>query len=44
MAVIPPSVFYDDPADGHSLIRFAFCKQTPVLEAAVERLSRLSPN
>ena len=44
VAVIPPSVFYHDPADGHSLIRFAFCKQTPVLEAAVERLSRLSPN
>lgn len=42
VAVIPPSVFYADPADGHGLIRFAFCKQTHVLEEAVTRLSALT--
>ncbi|HEX6947801.1 MAG TPA: methionine aminotransferase [Acidimicrobiia bacterium] len=44
VAVIPPGVFYDDPGNGHGLVRFAFCKGMDVLEAAVERLSRLSPS
>lgn len=38
VAVIPPSVFYHDPADGHGLVRFAFCKGVPVLEEALHRL------
>jgi N-succinyldiaminopimelate aminotransferase len=35
-------VFYEDPATGRSLVRFAFCKQTEVLEQAVERLATLT--
>lgn len=38
---IPPSVFYADPARGNGLVRFAFCKRRPVLEAALERLAAL---
>ena len=44
VAVIPPSAFYASPADGHGLVRFAFCKEAPVLEAALDRLSRLTPS
>lgn len=42
VAVIPPSVFYHDPADGHGLVRFAFCKRPEVLAAALDRLSGLA--
>lgn len=42
VAVIPPSVFYNDPVDGRGLVRFAFCKQMPVLEEALSRLSSLT--
>lgn len=38
VAAIPPSAFYQHPADGAGLARFAFCKTRAVLEAAVERL------
>lgn len=38
VVTIPPSVFYDDPADGHGMVRFAFCKGEHVIEEAVERL------
>lgn len=41
VAVIPPSAFYHDPADGADLIRFAFCKGDVTLRAAVERLEGL---
>ncbi len=40
VAAIPPSAFYSDPADGASLIRFAFCKDEATLQAAVDRLVR----
>lgn len=40
VAAIPPSVFYDNPANGRSLVRFAFCKKQETLEKAVERLER----
>jgi len=43
VAAIPPSVFYDRPERGRGYVRFAFCKRRETLEAAVERLSRLSP-
>ncbi len=39
VAAIPPSVFYADPAEGHDLVRFAFCKDDDVLTAAIDRLA-----
>ncbi len=41
VAAIPPSVFYADPADGSSLVRFSFSRDVVTLAEAVERLSRL---
>lgn len=38
VAAIPPSVFYNDPADGAELVRFAFCKSEDTLRAALGRL------
>ncbi len=43
VAAIPPSAFYDKPAQGLGYVRFAFCKERRTLEAAVERLSALIP-
>ncbi len=42
VVAVPSSVFYDDPATGAHLVRFAFCKRVEVLADAVERLSGLS--
>lgn len=43
VAAIPPSAFYAwDVAEGRSLARFAFCKRMETLEAAAERLRRMS--
>ena len=39
---MPNVVFYDDVDAGRSLIRFAFCKRTDVLDEAVARLKTLS--
>ncbi len=44
VAAIPPSPFYDDPARGRSLARFAFCKKMDTLQRAVERLKKLRRN
>jgi N-succinyldiaminopimelate aminotransferase len=46
LAAIPPSVFYapEHAHHVHGLARFAFCKTQPVLDAAAERLARLSPS
>jgi aspartate/methionine/tyrosine aminotransferase len=41
VAAIPPGAFYHDRAEARNLVRFAFCKDEPTLEAAIERLSRL---
>lgn len=41
VAVVPPSVFYHQPADGSGLVRFAFCKREEVLAEAVDRLGSL---
>ena len=41
VAVIPPSVFYNNPADGKHLIRFAFCKDEATLTEAIARLGSL---
>lgn len=42
VAAIPPSFFYDNPANGRALARFAFCKRAETLRAAVERLGALA--
>ncbi|NLU77029.1 pyridoxal phosphate-dependent aminotransferase [Micromonospora sp. HNM0581] len=41
VVAVPTQVFYDDPAAGRRLIRFAFCKRPDVLTEAVNRLHRL---
>jgi N-succinyldiaminopimelate aminotransferase len=38
VAAIPTAAFYDDPAAGRTLIRFAFCKRPQVIDEAVARL------
>ena len=42
VAVVPGSSFYHDPAMGAQMVRFCFCKKDDTLEAAAERLSKLS--
>jgi N-succinyldiaminopimelate aminotransferase len=42
VVAVPSSVFYEDPATGQHLVRFAFCKRTEVLAEAAERLAGLS--
>lgn len=42
VAAIPPSAFYDRTDEGRSYVRFAFCKRTETLAAALERLGRLT--
>jgi len=37
----PGSSFFLDPADGRSLVRFAFCKTEELLREAVRRLGDL---
>ena len=39
VVAVPSSVFYEDPATGRHLVRFAFCKRTEVLTEAAERLA-----
>ncbi len=41
---VPTQVFYDNPAEGRHLVRFAFCKRPEVLREAAERLGRLRPD
>jgi aspartate/methionine/tyrosine aminotransferase len=41
VAAIPPSVFYDNPAHGRTLARFAFCKKDQTLKEAISRLGKL---
>ncbi|MFF3485096.1 pyridoxal phosphate-dependent aminotransferase [Streptomyces sp. NPDC002701] len=42
VVAIPNAVFYDHREAGAPFVRFAFCKQTPVLEEAVSRLKTLA--
>jgi len=44
VAAVPPSAFYSDPADGSSLVRFAFCKRTETIDEAILRLQRALKN
>ncbi|MGI9605288.1 MAG: pyridoxal phosphate-dependent aminotransferase [Acidimicrobiales bacterium] len=41
VVAVPSEVFYDTREAGRRLIRFAFCKQDRILDAAIERLSVL---
>jgi aspartate/methionine/tyrosine aminotransferase len=43
VAVVPGSSFFHDPKDGHSLVRFAFCKKEATLDEAERRLGKLRP-
>jgi N-succinyldiaminopimelate aminotransferase len=42
VAAIPTSAFYTNKHAGKHLVRWAFCKTQPVLEAGLERLSAMS--
>jgi N-succinyldiaminopimelate aminotransferase len=42
VVAIPSQVFYDDLDEGRHLVRWAFCKETSVLEEAVRRLASQS--
>jgi N-succinyldiaminopimelate aminotransferase len=43
VVAIPAGVFYQDPETARSLVRFAFCKQSDVLDEAARRLRTLRP-
>jgi len=43
VVAVPNQVFYQGPARGRHLVRFAFCKQPSVLAEAAERLAGLRP-
>ena len=38
VVAIPAQAFYDDQDEGRHLVRWAFCKETPVLEEGLRRL------
>jgi L-glutamine---4-(methylsulfanyl)-2-oxobutanoate aminotransferase len=42
VAVVPGSSFYHDPKLGSQQVRFCFCKKDETLEAAAERLQKLT--
>jgi len=42
IAVVPGSSFYSDPQRGSQQVRFAFCKRRETLEAAAQRLAKLT--
>ncbi|MCP5028420.1 MAG: pyridoxal phosphate-dependent aminotransferase [Actinomycetia bacterium] len=41
VVAVPAQVFYDNTHEGQHLVRFTFCKQLDVIDAACERLSVL---
>lgn len=43
VVAIPSVVFYDDKDEGRPLVRWAFCKQDDVIDAALERLATSTP-
>ncbi len=43
VVAVPSSVFYRDPLDGKTLVRWAFCKRPEVLREALARLKALAP-
>jgi aminotransferase len=42
VAAVPGSSFYRDPRDGAQQVRFAFCKKPETLDAAAQKLGRLT--
>jgi N-succinyldiaminopimelate aminotransferase len=40
VVAIPNEVFYARPENGRHMVRFAFCKQMPVIEAAAKALTK----
>jgi L-glutamine---4-(methylsulfanyl)-2-oxobutanoate aminotransferase len=42
VAAVPGSSFYRDPRDGARQVRFAFCKKPETLDAAAEKLKKLT--
>ena len=42
VVAIPTGVFYDDPDDAPTHVRWAFCKKTSTLEEALARLGKLT--
>ncbi len=42
VAAVPGSSFFHRPADGSTLVRFAFCKRIETLRAAAERLQQIA--
>lgn len=42
VAVVPGSSFYQDPKQGHTLVRFSFCKKLETLREACRRLGCLA--
>lgn len=42
VAAIPPSVFYNTPANGRNFARFAFCKKPETIDEAIRRLRKLT--
>ena len=43
VVAIPAAVLYDDAEAGRTQVRFAFCKQPPVLREALARLAKAAP-
>jgi N-succinyldiaminopimelate aminotransferase len=41
VVAIPHQVFYDNTESGRPLVRWAFCKQPPILQEALTRLTKL---
>jgi aspartate/methionine/tyrosine aminotransferase len=41
VACVPGSSFYNDPRDGATQVRFAFCKREQTINAAADRLAKL---
>jgi N-succinyldiaminopimelate aminotransferase len=39
VVAIPSQMFYDDYAEGRHKVRWAFCKETPLLEESIRRLT-----
>jgi aminotransferase len=44
VACVPGSSFYNDPRDGATQVRFAFCKREQTIDAAAARLMKLGRN
>ncbi|MGE9695386.1 pyridoxal phosphate-dependent aminotransferase [Streptomyces sp. NRRL F-5630] len=42
VVAVPNSVFYDDPEQGHSQVRFTFCKKDDILHEAARQLRHLA--